>query len=406
MSSLAGIIRAEFPALQQKVNGKDLVYLDTAASALKPRAVVDRLNKFYSFETANVHRGAHYLSDAATSEFEKSRETIRAFLNADSIEEIIFTRGTTEGINLVAESYGLNFLNEGDEIVLTEMEHHSNIVPWQVVAQKKKCVLRYLVVNNSGEIDEASIDSQITTKTKMVAFTGCSNILGTITPIEKIVAKAKSVGAVTLLDAAQYVTQKVVDVKKLDIDFLVFSSHKLFGPFGFGALYGKKDILNKMPPYQYGGSMISSVGFQETTYNHLPFKFEAGTPHVAGAIGTMTAIQFFKQYSTQELFQHEQNLMQMMMSEFSQIEGLKVFGTASEKAAIVSFTLSGAHHSDIGQILDQQGIAVRVGHHCTQPLLQKFNLTGTVRASVSIYNNESDIAQLVEGIKKAKRMLI
>ena len=406
MSSLLGAIRDQFPALQQKVNGKDLVYLDTAATALKPKSVIERLNKFYSFETANVHRGAHYLSDAATGEFEKAREAIRTFLNADSIEEIIFTRGTTEGINLVAQSYGMNFLNEGDEIVLTEMEHHSNIVPWQVVAQKKKCVIKYLAVNESGEIDEDSIASQITSKTKFVAFTGCSNILGTLPPIEKIVSRAKAVGALTLLDAAQYVTQKVVDVKKLDVDFLVFSSHKLFGPFGFGALYGKKAILNEMPPYQYGGSMISSVGFQDTTYNYLPFKFEAGTPHVSGAITTMAAIQFFKQHPTDDLFQHEQSLMKMLMAEFSQIEGLKVFGTAVDKAAIVSFNLNGVHHSDIGQILDQQGVAVRVGHHCTQPLLKKFNLTGTVRASISIYNNESDIAQLVEGVKKAKRMLL
>lgn len=405
-SELLKAIREEFPALKQKVNGKDLVYLDSAATALKPRSVVERLNKFYTLETANVHRGAHYLSDAATTEFERARETIRLFLNADSIEEVIFTRGTTEGINLVAQSYGQEFLNEGDEIVLTELEHHSNLVPWQILAQKRKCVLKYISVTENGALNESDIETVIGLKTKIVAFTGCSNIVGTITPIEKIVARAKAVGAVTVVDAAQYVTQKKVDVKKLDVDFLVFSAHKLFGPFGFGVLYGKKDLLNKMAPYQSGGSMISSVGYQETTYNHLPFKFEAGTPHISGAIGTMTAIEFLKSYPMTELFNHEQQLMQTLLTEFKQIEGLSVFGNNENKAAIISFTLKGAHHSDVGQILDKQGVAVRVGHHCTQPLLAKFHLTGTVRASISIYNNESDIAQLVEGVKKAQRMLL
>ncbi len=405
-NSAVSYIREEFPALQQKVHGKNLVYLDSAATALKPRTVIDRLTKFYSFETANVHRGAHYLADAATTEFEKARESVRLFLNADSIEEIIFTRGTTESINLVADSYGLTFLNEGDEIVLTELEHHANIVPWQILAQKRKCNLKYISVLPNGDLDEASIESSITPKTKLVAFSGCSNILGTFTAIEMIVSRARAVGAVTLMDAAQYVTQKKTNVKKLNVDFLVFSSHKLFGPFGFGILYGKKELLNKMPPYQSGGSMISTVGYQETTYNHLPFKFEAGTPHVAGAVGTMAAINFLNQYSFEDLFNHEQKLMQVLVEEFNKIEGLSIFGTSSNKAAIVSFNLRGAHHSDVGQILDQQGIAVRVGHHCTQPLLQKFGFTGTVRASISIYNNESDIGQLIEGVKKAQRMLL
>lgn len=405
-SELLKSLRDEFPALQQKVNGKDLVYLDSAATALKPRSVIERLNKFYSYETANVHRGAHHLSDAATAEFEKARETIRVFLNADSIEEIIFTKGTTEGINLVAQSYGQEFLNEGDEIVLTELEHHSNIVPWQILAKKRKCVLKYISASETGALNEADIETVIGSKTKMVVFTGCSNIVGTLTPIEKIVQKAKSVGAVTLLDAAQYVTQKKTDVKKLGVDFLVFSAHKLFGPFGFGVLYGKKELLNKMAPYQSGGSMISTVAYEETSFNHLPFKFEAGTPHVSGAIGTMSAIEFLNNYPIEDLFSHEQKLMQSLLEEFRQIEGMKIFGDNSNKAAIVSFNLAGAHHSDIGQILDQQGVAVRVGHHCTQPLLAKFKITGTVRASISIYNNENDVAQLVEAVKKAQRMLL
>lgn len=398
-------IRDQFPALRQKIRNQDLVYLDSAATTLKPQSVIDRITKFYTYETANVHRGAHYLADAATGEFEKARENIRQFINAESIEEVIFTKGTTDGINLVASSYG-SFLNEDDEIVLTELEHHSNIVAWQVLTAQKKCILKYITVLPNGEIDLASLEEQITDKTKIVAFSACSNILGTLTPIEKIVAKAKSVGAVTLMDSAQYVSQKKIDVQMLGIDFLAFSAHKLFGPFGFGVLYGRKDLLNKMPVYQVGGSMISTVDYQQSTYNHLPFKFEAGTPHIAGAIAASEAIDFLNQYKMEELFKHEQNLMSMAVTELRQIENLKIFGTAENKAAIVSFNIEGLHHSDVGQILDQQGIAVRVGHHCTQPLLKKIGLTGTVRASISIYNNESDIAQLIEGVKKAKRMLL
>ncbi len=398
-------IRSQFPALTQKVHGHDLVYLDSAATTLKPKVVIDRIAKFYSYETANVHRGAHHLADAATGEFEAARETIRQFVGAESTEEIIFTRGTTESINMVADTYGAHYLNERDEIVVTEMEHHSNLVPWQVLAQKKKCVLKYIEVLANGELDLVSLDQVITKKTKIVAFTGCSNILGTLTPIETIVKKAKSVGAVTLLDAAQYVSQKKVDVKKLGVDFLVFSAHKLFGPFGFGVLYGRKEILNEMPAYQYGGSMISTVDFQKTTFNVLPFKFEAGTPHVEGAVGTKTAIDFFNQIDKTKLFDYEQNLMKMAEAELNTIEGLHLFGQAKEKAAIVSFNFKGLHHSDLGQILDQYGIAVRVGNHCTQPLLKKFGLTGTVRASISIYNNQNDIEKLIDGVKKAKRML-
>lgn len=399
-------IRSQFPALTQKIHGNDLVYLDSGATTLKPQVVIDRINRFYSLEASNVHRGAHYLSDSATNEFEQARELNRAFLNAESTDEIIFTRGTTEGINLVASTYGETFLNEGDEIVLTEMEHHSNIVAWQILAEKRKCNLKYILVLPNGEIDLNSIEQVITLKTKIVAFTACSNILGTFSPIEAIVKKARSVGAVTLLDAAQYVSQKKIDVQKLDVDFLVFSAHKLFGPFGFGVLYGRKNLLNEMPPYQYGGSMISAVDFQKTTFNVLPFKFEAGTPHVEGAVGTKAALEFFNQIDKAALFEHEQLLMKMAQSELKAIDGIQIFGEAREKAAIISFTLKGVHHSDIGQILDQQGIAVRVGHHCTQPLLKKFGLTGTVRASISIYNNQSDIEKLIEGVKKAKRMLL
>ncbi len=402
----AKLIRQQFPALNQKVHGHDLVYLDSAATTLKPTAVIQRLNQFYKSETANVHRGAHYLSDKATAEFEAAREIIRQFLNAKNTEEIIFTKGTTEGINLICHSYGEAFLKEGDEIVLTEMEHHANIVPWQILAKKKNCILKYIKVDENGELSDSSVNEIIGKKTKIVSFTGCSNILGTFPDITKIINKAKSFGAATVLDAAQLISQKDIDVQSLDVDFLVFSAHKLFGPYGFGILYGKKELLDKMPPYQTGGSMISKVEFAETTFNELPFKFEAGTPHIAGAVGTCAAVQFFKSLNLVEVFKHEQMLMNNLNQQLSDIPEIKLFGTAKHKAAVVSFNLQGAHHSDVGQILDQQGIAVRIGHHCTQPLLQKFNLTGTVRASISIYNSEDDISRLVESIKKAKRMLL
>jgi cysteine desulfurase / selenocysteine lyase len=399
-------IRAQFPALNQKVHGHELVYLDSAATTLKPLSVIERITKFYSYETANVHRGAHYLSDAATGEFERAREQVRVFIGADSIEEVVFTKGTTESINMVSQCFGETFLKEGDEIVITELEHHANIVPWHVLVEKKKCVLKYISVKADGEIDLDSVNQVITEKTKIVAFSACSNILGTMVPIQEIVKKAKSVGAVTLLDAAQYVSQKKINVKELDVDFLVFSAHKLFGPFGFGVLYGRKQLLEQMPPYQTGGSMIATVDMHCTTYNHLPFKFEAGTPHIEGAIGTLAAIEFFKNVNLEKIVEHEQALMNFLTEEFKTIGGIRLVGEASKKAAIISFIVEGTHHSDVGQILDQQGIAVRVGHHCTQPLLKKLGLTGTIRASISIYNNQTDIEKLVEGVKKAKRMLL
>ncbi len=399
-------IRKQFKALSQKVNGHDLVYLDSAATTLKPDVVVDRIAHFYALESSNVHRGAHHLSDQATRSFEAARRQIQNLINASSDEEIIFTKGTTESINLVATSYGESFLNQGDEIVITELEHHANLVPWQNLCLKKNLKLKYIPVLEDGSLNEQSLNTVITEKTKLVAFSGCSNILGTFLPIEKIIARAKSVGAKTLVDAAQLISQKKIDVQKLDVDFLVFSAHKLFGPFGFGVLYGKKEILDQMPPYQYGGSMISEVNFDRTTYNTLPFKFEAGTPHVEGAIGTDSAIQFFNSLNIENVFHHEQQLLKTATEKLKQISGLQIFGTAEHKAAIISFNLKGAHHSDVGQILDQMGIAVRVGHHCTQPLLKKFGLTGTIRASFSIYNSNADIDHLVKGIEKAQRMLL
>lgn len=397
--------RKQFKAFDQKINGHDLVYLDSAATTLKPNSVVQRIFKFYELESSNVHRGAHFLSDQATRSFEKARATIQKFINASSIEEIIFTKGTTEGINLIAQSYGQSFLKAGDEIVVTELEHHANLVPWQNLAIQKGLKLNFIEILPDGSVDENSIAKVITEKTKLVAFSGCSNILGTLLPIEKIITQARSVGAVTVLDAAQLISQKPIDVQKLDIDFLVFSAHKLFGPFGFGILFGKKQLLTAMPPYQFGGSMISEVQFEKSTYNELPFKFEAGTPHVEGAIGADAAIEFFTQYSFNDVFNYEHNLLEHASAELAQIQDVKIFGTAKEKAAILSFNIHGVHHADVGQILDQQGVAVRVGHHCTQPLLRKFGMTGTIRASFSIYNNQSDVEKFISAVRKAKRML-
>lgn len=399
-------VRSQFKALTQKVNGHPLVYLDSVNTTLKPLQVSERIEKFYNFEAANVHRGSHFLSDQATKHFEQARITIQNFIHAESADEIIFTKGTTESINLVVQSYGQNFIHEGDEIVITELEHHANLVPWQNLALMKKAQLKYIVVNADGTLNENSIDQVITTKTKIVAFSGCSNILGTITPYQKIISKAKSVGAITLLDAAQLVTQKAIHVVDLDVDFLVFSAHKLFGPYGFGVLYGKKDLLQKMPPYQFGGSMIHQVGYDVTSYNDLPFKFEAGTPNIEGAIGTAEALRFFQQLDINEVFQHEHHLLNRAVEKLKEIPEFQIFGEAPGKAAILSFNLKGAHHSDVGQIMDQMGIAVRVGHHCTQPLLKKFGLSGTVRASFSIYNNTDDVDQFVMAVNKAKRMLL
>ncbi len=398
-------IRQHFKALQQNINGHPLTYLDSAATTLKPDVVVDRISHFYNYEAANVHRGAHFLSDQATGFFESSRKTVQQFFNAKSYEEIIFTKGTTDGINLIVESYGQSFLHEGDEIVLTELEHHANLVPWQNLAQRKNLKIKFISVLPNGELDLNSIDKVINEKTKIVSFSGCSNTLGTITPAALIIAQAKSVGAVTIIDAAQLVAQEKIDVQLLDVDFLVFSAHKLFGPFGFGVLYGKKKFLEAMPPYQYGGGMISEVNFEKSNYNILPYRLEAGTPHIEGAVGLESAILFFQKYNIKDIFQHEQNLMTAAQTMLKDIQGIKFFGQAKHKAAVLSFNIEGIHHSDIGQILDQKGIAVRVGHLCTQPLLKKFNLTGTLRASFSIYNNLEDVNRLVEGVIKAQRML-
>lgn len=404
MKSLSDI-RNHFKELEQKVNGQPLVYLDSAATTLKPEAVVDRIAHFYRYESANVHRGAHFLSDQATTHFESSRKTVQKFINAAHYEEIIFTKGTTDSINLVVQSFGQNFLKEGDEIVLTELEHHANLVPWQNLALQKKLKIKFIEILPSGEIDLNSIETQITSKTKLVAFSGCSNTLGTLTPIQKIIDKAKSVQAKTLIDAAQLISQKKIDVQKLDVDFLAFSSHKLFGPFGLGVLYGKKNLLEEMPPYQFGGSMISEVSFEKSTYNVLPYKFEAGTPHISGVVGLEAAIHFFNQWPIENIFEHEQQLMNKAVEELNRLDNIEFVGTSKQKSALLSFNVKGIHPSDIGQILDQNGIAVRVGHLCTQPLMRKLNIKGVIRASFSMYNNEEDVDRFIKALNKAIRLL-
>ncbi len=382
------------------------MYLDSAASALKPRSVVDRLSNYYLYESSNVHRGSHYLSDQGTSNYENSREKVRGFINADSCQEIIFTKGTTESINLVAQSWGYSQLKQGDEILLTEMEHHSNIVPWQILAEKVGAVIKVLpIVDERGNLCEESFERLLSEKTKMVAITHCSNTLGTINDIERIVKKAKAIGAKVLVDGAQAVCCQKVDVKKLDCDFYAFSGHKLWGPYGIGVLYGKKDILNEMPPYQSGGSMISEVSFLKTTFGELPNKFEGGTPHIAGAIGLSEAIDYTLSVGIEAIHSHGEMLLKEASEGLKAIDGLRVIGEAEKKTSLISFVIEGVHHSDLGQILDEQGVAIRTGHHCTQPLMEKLGLPGTTRASFSMYNTRSDVEALIEGVKKSVELL-
>ncbi|WP_415061232.1 aminotransferase class V-fold PLP-dependent enzyme [Bdellovibrio sp.] len=406
LESLFSSVRNEFPALSQKVHGKTLRYLDSAATTLKPKAVVDRISHFYSYETSNVHRGAHYLGDVATQAFEAARQKVAEFLHAKQIEEIVFVRGTTEGVNLVAHSWGLTNLKAGDEILITEMEHHGNIVPWQMVAEKVGAQVLAAKILDNGELDLEDFKKKLSAKTKMVAFTACSNVLGTNNDMALLTKLAHEVGAKVLIDGAQIVSQSPVDVQKIDCDFFVFSAHKLFGPFGFGVLYGKKEILDQMPPYQGGGSMIAKVTVEKTTFNEVPFRFEAGTPHVEGAIGLHAAIDFMEKIGFEKIHAYEMELLKEATTKLEMIPDLKIFGTASNKGPIISFNLKGTHHSDVGQILDQEGVAVRAGHHCTQPLMARLGVPGTVRASFSVYNNREDIDALVKAVAKAREMLL
>jgi len=403
--SLDKVVAELFPQLKRQVHGRRLVYLDSAATALKPLSVIEALKQNLSFEVANVHRGAHFLSDEATEKFENVRELVRQFLNAESSAEIIFTRGTTEGLNLVAQSLGSLILNPGDEIIVSQMEHHSNIVPWQMVAQAKGAKVRFAPVLEDGALEFEAFQKMLSSRTKIVSLVHLSNALGTLNPIKKFFAAAKAVGAFCVCDAAQSVPVLKVDVRDLGCDFLVFSGHKIFGPTGIGVLYGRKDLLDKMPPYQGGGSMISEVTETGSTYLASPHRFEAGTPAIAEVVGLGAAIEFVRGIGYENIRSHDAELTSLADEELAKLGGIRRVGRAPQHGHVLSFLLEGQHPSDVGAILDEQGIAVRAGHHCCQPLMHRFKIPGTVRASLSVYTSESDILDFVKGVKKAKELL-
>jgi cysteine desulfurase/selenocysteine lyase len=393
-------IRQDFPILNQRVHGKPLVYLDNAATGQKPQAVIDALARYYSAENSNVHRGVHYLSELATREYEEARVKIKRFVNAGDAHEIIFTRGTTEGINLVAYSYGRKFIKAGDEVIISAMEHHSNIVPWQMLCEEIGATLRVIPINDDGELLVDEFAKLLNPRTKFVSLVHVSNALGTINPVKRVIELAHSQDVPVLLDGAQAAPHLRIDVRELDCDFYVFSGHKLFGPTGIGALYGKTELLNAMPPFQGGGDMIASVTFEKTTYNALPYKFEAGTPHIAGGIGLGAAIDYVTGVGLDRIAAYEHDLLEYATEAVGAIKGVKLIGTASEKASVLSFTLDNIHPHDIGTILDREGIAIRAGHHCAQPVMQRFGVPATARASFAFYNTKEEVDALVEGLNR------
>nr|WP_299423405.1 cysteine desulfurase [uncultured Emticicia sp.] len=399
-------IRQDFPILDEKVNGRDLVYFDNAATTQKPFVVLEALANYYGHYNANIHRGIHFLAEKATSAFEDSRSAIQKFLNAAHKEEIIFTYGTTDGINLVAQTYGRKFLKEGDEIIISTLEHHSNIVPWQMLCEEKGCVLRVIPIDDKGDLILEAYEKMLSEKTKFVSVVHVSNALGTINDVKFIIDKAHEVGAKVLIDGAQASSHITIDVQTLDADFYAFSAHKLFGPTGMGVLYGKSDILNAMPPYRGGGEMIKEVTFEKTTYNELPYKFEAGTPNIADVVAVKFAIDYINDLGKENIAAYEDELLKYATEQLSEIGGLRIVGKAKEKVSVVSFVLNGIHPQDVGVILDQQGIAIRTGHHCTQPLMNRLGLPGTSRASFAVYNTTDEIDKLVAGIHKVKKMVL
>lgn len=398
-------IRQDFPILEQSINGKKLVYFDNAATTQKPIQVINALNEYYSGYNANIHRGIHHLAEKATAAFEATRKTVKTFLNAHSTEEIIFTYGTTDSINLVAGTFGRKFLNAGDEIIISTLEHHSNIVPWQMLCEEKGCVLKVIPINDEGEIVLEAYEKLLSAKTKFVSVVHVSNALGTINPIKSIIDKAHAIGAKVLIDGAQASSHIDIDVQALDADFYALSAHKLFGPTGMGVLYGKKELLEAMPPYRGGGEMIKEVTFEKTTYADLPYKFEAGTPNIADVVAFKFALDYIQNIGKTDIAAYENELLAYATEKLEAIEGLTVIGKAKEKVSVISFILEGIHPQDIGIILDQQGIAVRTGHHCTQPLMQRLGIPGTTRASFSVYNTFEEIDALVLGILKVKKLL-
>lgn len=397
-------VRADFPILSQKVNGKPLVYFDNGATSQKPQMVIDAISKYYQEINANIHRGVHTLSQLATDAYEASRNTIQNHINAKFAHEVIFTSGTTHGINAVANGFG-SILKSGDEILVSAMEHHSNIVPWQMLCEKTGATLRVIPMNENGELLLSEFEKLLSDRTRMVTVNHISNALGTINPIKSIIDSAHKVGAAVLIDGAQAVSHLKPDVQELDCDFYVFSGHKMFGPTGTGILYGKESWLNALPPYQGGGEMIKEVTFEKTTYADLPHKFEAGTPNIAGGIVLGTAVDYINSIGIENIQEQEKELLEYGTKRLLEIEGLKIFGTASKKTSVISFNIEGIHPYDIGTIIDKLGIAVRTGHHCAQPVMNFFNIPGTIRASFAFYNTKEEIDIMVEAVKKAKLML-
>ncbi len=393
-------IRKEFPILHQQVNGKPLIYLDNAATNQKPKRVIKALTDYYEGYNANIHRGIHTLAERATKAYEETRLAMQEFIHAKHSEEIIFTRGVTESVNLVASSYGRAFLKEGDEVIISGLEHHSNIVPWQMVCDEKKAILKIIPITDIGEIDVAAYTKLLNSRSKVVAVNHASNSLGTINPIKEIIQLAHKAGAVVLIDGAQSAAHLEIDVQELDCDFYCISSHKMYGPTGTGILYGKKALLEKMPPYMGGGEMIKDVTFSKTTYNDLPYKFEAGTPNIADVVALKEAIGFINEIGKENIAAHESELLRYANEKLSSLPAIKLVGTSRNKVSVQSFIIEGIHHFDIGQMLDARGIAVRTGHHCTQPLMERFGIEGTVRASFAVYNTKAEIDHLVEGLTR------
>jgi cysteine desulfurase/selenocysteine lyase len=397
-------VRKDFPILERTINGRPLVYLDSGASSQRPLPVLRAVEEYETHTHANVHRGVHALSQAATEAFEGARERVRRFINARSTKEIIFTRGTTEGINLVAQSYARPRFKPGDEILITGLEHHANIVPWQMVCEQTGCTLKVAPIDRRGELVFDEYLKLLSPRTKLVAVAHVSNALGTVLPVKRIIDAAHAQGAVVLVDGAQAVPHSLVDVRALGCDFYSFSSHKIYGPTGIGVLYGRQELLEAMPPWQGGGDMILSVSFEKTTYNELPWKFEAGTPNISGAVGMAAAMDYIEGLGIDKIAAHEHRLLELATTELERIPGIEIIGQAANKAAVLSFTLQGVHPHDLGTILDTEGIAVRTGHHCAQPVMTFFGIPATARASFGVYNTEKDVASLVAGLQKVREV--
>jgi cysteine desulfurase/selenocysteine lyase len=398
-------IRQEFPVLNREVKGRPLIYLDNAATSQKPQSVIDALIQYYSSYNANIHRGIHTLAEEATAAFEETRDAVKSFIGAGSREEIIFTRGTTEGINLVAYSWGRKNIKAGDEIIISHMEHHSNIVPWQLLCEEKSAVLRIIPVSEEGELLQDEYEKLLNPKTRLVSVVHVSNALGTVNPIKQMAARAHAAGALIMVDGAQSAVHLDIDVRDLDCDFFVCSAHKLYGPSGVGILYGKKELLESMPPFMGGGEMIKVVTLEKTVFNDLPYKFEAGTPNIADVIAFKTALQFVQSLGKEKIRKHEQDLMDYGQTELQKIPGLRIIGRAKEKVGVISFVLENAHPQDIGILLDNRGIAVRTGHHCAQPLMDRYGIPGTARASFAVYNTRYEIDELIKGLQRVVKIL-